>query len=126
MELRSPLSKALGLGSAKHGVHHWWVQRLTAVALVPLTLWLGIVVAKFPGVRYEDAVQWLGQPWNSALLVAFLVATFYHATLGVQVIIEDYVHTPWLKTATLLGVKLILMFLALASLVATLRIAITG
>ena len=126
MGLRTPLAKARGLGSAKVGLHHWWIQRVTAVALIPLSLWLVFSVVLIPKVGYETVVNWVASPWNAVLLLSFIVASFHHSILGIQVVIEDYIHTEWLKVASLLSVKLILIFLALAALFATVRIAFVG
>ena len=126
MGLRTPLAKARGLGSAKVGLHHWWIQRVTAVALIPLSLWLVFSVVLIPKVSYETVVNWVASPWNAVLMLSFIVASFHHAILGIQVVIEDYIHTEWLKVASLLSVKLILLFLALAALFATVRIAFVG
>ena len=126
MKFRTPISKARGLGSAKEGSHHWWMQRVTAVALIPLTLWFGISVVMVPGAQYQDIVAWIASPWNSVLLVATIIAVFYHAILGIQVVIEDYVLAPWAKVSAILATKLILMLFALAALFATFRITSIG
>ncbi len=126
MKFRTPISKARGLGSAKEGSHHWWMQRVTAVALIPLTLWFGISVVMVPGAQYQDIVAWIASPWNSVLLVATIIAVFYHAILGLQVVIEDYVLAPWAKVSAVLASKLILMLFALAALFATFRITSVG
>ncbi|MGR9106558.1 MAG: succinate dehydrogenase, hydrophobic membrane anchor protein [Gammaproteobacteria bacterium] len=122
MQFRTPISKARGLGSAKEGSHHWWIQRVTAVALIPLTLWFGIAVVMVPGADYRSIVEWIAAPWNTVLLIATIIAVFYHAILGIQVVIEDYVHTEWIKIAAILATKLALIFYALAALYATFRI----
>ncbi|MGH8551187.1 MAG: succinate dehydrogenase, hydrophobic membrane anchor protein [Methylococcales bacterium] len=126
MNFKTPLSKARGLGSAKAGLHHWWVQRVTAVALIPLTLWFGIAIVLIPGADYRTIVEWIASPWNTVLLISSIIAVFYHALLGVQVIIEDYVHGEWIKIAGILATKLILIFYALAALYATFRIVMLG
>lgn len=126
MNYRSPLARARGLGSAGEGSHHWWHQRVTAIALFPLTFWFAICLAHLPGASYADVLQWMASPWNTILLLAFIGVAFYHAILGLQVVIEDYVHHDWLKILGLLFIRLILSFLALAALFATLRIAFTG
>jgi succinate dehydrogenase / fumarate reductase membrane anchor subunit len=125
MKYSSALGKARGLGSAKGGSRHWWAQRVTAVAMAPLVFWFAISVSRWPGADYQQFLRWVAAPWNTILLIAFLIAAFYHAALGVQVIIEDYVHTDWIKILSILSIKLILAFLALASVFATLRIAFT-
>lgn len=126
MNYRTPLRKARGLGSAKGGTEHWWAQRVTAVALIPLSLWFVVSVAELPYASYENVVDWITAPWNTILLISLIISVFYHAALGIQVVIEDYVHTDWLKIAGILGMKLLLAFLALASLFATFRIVFMG
>ncbi|MGH8477571.1 MAG: succinate dehydrogenase, hydrophobic membrane anchor protein [Methylococcales bacterium] len=126
MQYRSPISKARGLGSAKQGFHHWWTQRITAVALIPLTLWFGISLVLVPGADYQTIVGWISSPWNTVLLIATIIAVFYHAILGLQVIIEDYVHGELVKIAAILATKLILILYALAALYATFRIITLG
>lgn len=101
-EFRTPLRRARGLGAAKHGVGHFVGQRASAVALVILLLWGVWSALKLAPIGYSGAVLWLHGPVNSALLVLLLATGFYHVRLGMQVIVEDYVHTPLLKTAALL------------------------
>jgi len=95
MSLRSDLGRVKGLGSAKEGVQHWRLQRLTALALLPLTLWFVMsLLCVFQG-SHAEVVQWISQPHITVLLLALSIALFWHLLLGVQVVIEDYVHTPW-------------------------------
>lgn len=95
MSLRSDLGRVKGLGSAKEGVQHWRLQRLTAIALLPLTLWFVMsLLCVFQG-SHAEVVQWIGQPHITVLLLALSIALFWHLLLGVQVVIEDYVHVPW-------------------------------
>jgi succinate dehydrogenase / fumarate reductase membrane anchor subunit len=126
MDLRTPLARARGLGSAKEGVNHWWAQRVTAVALVPLTLWFVVSLLSVLGEDYAQLVAWIGSPLNTVLLVTFLFSMFYHAYLGLQVVIEDYVHTEAVKLATLLAMKFLLILLGAAAILAVLRIAFGG
>lgn len=105
MSLQTPLARALGLGSAKTGVEHWWHQRLTAVALVPLGIWFVIAVISLVGADYGEARAWVTAPFNMVLLIAFTVALLHHAQLGLQVVIEDYVHNEAWKLAGLLAIK---------------------
>ena len=127
MSLRTPLSRARGLGSAKDGTHHWWLQRVTAIALVPLTLWFIMsLIGVLLGADYFTVRYWIGHPFNAALLILLLGVSFYHAILGAQVIIEDYIGHEWAKLATLLAVKFILWLLAAVSIVAVLRISLMG
>ncbi len=92
MSLRTPLGQVRGLGSAKHGVEHWWVQRLTAVALIPLGLWLVGSLLSQVGAEHAEFKAWIGTPGRAVAMILFLFAAFYHMKLGIQVIIEDYVH----------------------------------
>ncbi len=122
MAMRSPLGRVRGLGSAKEGVAHWSAQRLTAVALVPLSLWFVYSAFSLIGADYEALALWLGEHGNALLLVLLIPTLFYHSLLGVQVIIEDYVHHETAKTASLITVKLITIFCGASSLLAVLRI----
>ena len=110
MALKTPLARVLGLGSAKEGVDHWWSQRLTAVALVPLGLWFIYSILSLLASDHSAAVEWLRSPIQATLLILFNISVFWHAFLGLQVVIEDYIHTEWLKVALLMSLK---MFLAL-------------
>ena len=97
MNLRTPLARARGLGSAKEGSHHWWHQRLTAIALVPLSLWFIFSLISMVGADYMTVVYWLRLPFVSVLLILFIVFLFYHTVLGLQVVIEDYIDSEWQK-----------------------------
>ncbi|MEN3951905.1 succinate dehydrogenase, hydrophobic membrane anchor protein [Iodidimonas sp. SYSU 1G8] len=92
MSLRSPLGKVRGLGSAKEGTHHFWVQRVSAVALVPLTLYLVASLVCLTGAGRDDVLDWLSRPFPAIMMLLLIIAGFYHLKLGLQVIIEDYVH----------------------------------
>lgn len=122
-DYRSELSRARGLGSAKEGVQHWWVQRLTALALIPLTLWLVAAVVAHAGMPHAAATAWIGSPVTVGLLVLLLAAAFHHAQLGLQVVIEDYVHTEATKIALLVLIKGAALVLALVGILAVLFIA---
>ncbi len=123
MKFRTPLSSVRGLGSAKEGTHHFWWQRLTAIALIPLMLWFVTSLVVYTGADYATVVQWVHSPLVSALLLLLIISVFYHAQLGIQVVLEDYVHGEWLKLSTLIAVKFGLLLLGMASAVAVLRIA---
>lgn len=123
MSLRSSLGLVRGLGSAKSGTHHWWMQRVTAVALVPLTLWLVCKLLRLASSDYGAAVAWLHSPMNSALLVGAIVAIFYHAQLGMQVVFEDYIHTEWVKVAAQLALKFSCILLGLVAAIAALKVS---
>jgi succinate dehydrogenase / fumarate reductase, membrane anchor subunit len=123
-DLQTPLKRVRGLGSAKEGTHHFIVQRITAVALVPLVLWFIWFVLKLTHLDFTHARALAHDPLNSVLLIAFVVAAFWHAQLGVQVVIEDYVHTRWLEVSSQILVKFLCVLGALASVLAIVRIAL--
>lgn len=125
-KLRTPLKRARGLGSAKDGTHHFIVQRITAIALVFLSIYVIGLVISVVGGDYLSVRAAVASPVNAVLLVAFLVATFWHAQLGMQVIIEDYVHTPWLAVTSQLLVIFVCVLAVLASVLAVIRIALGG
>ena len=91
--MRTDLGRVRGLGTAKEGVHHWWMQRLTAIALIPLTLWFIISIATLNNASYTETVNWLSIPLVSIFMILLVSATLYHALLGVQVVVEDYTGT---------------------------------
>ena len=123
-DLRNPLARARGLGSAKEGVSHWMTQRITALALVFLTLWFVITVLTLMHADYATARATIAKPWNAVLLIALVITMFKHAVLGLQVVIEDYVHTRWMEVALLVLVKFIAVLGTLATLMAVLRVAL--
>jgi succinate dehydrogenase / fumarate reductase membrane anchor subunit len=123
MSLRSPLSQARGLGSAKDGVHHWWMQRLTAMALIPLSLWFVFSIARYHLADHPTMVAWLHNPYVAVALVLYFTALFYHSVLGVQVVIEDYVANEALKITALVLVKFAHFALGAAAVFAVLKIA---
>jgi succinate dehydrogenase / fumarate reductase, membrane anchor subunit len=92
MANRSPLGRVRGLGSAKEGAHHWWTQRVTAAANLVLMLWFAISLALLPGYDYAAVTAWLASPWAAIPMLLLIVSVFYHFRLGLQVVIEDYVH----------------------------------
>jgi len=126
MSLRTPLGRVRGLGSAKEGVQHWWVQRTTALALVPLTIWFVSSVLSLVGAGHAAAVDWLASPWSATFMVLLIVATFHHMQLGLQVIIEDYVHNETAKFAGLLVMKGVAFVLGLVAVLSVLKIALGG
>ena len=126
MKYRTALYSVRGLGSARSGTHHWWMQRVTAVALVPLMLWLGVSIARMSGMGYEAALAWVRSPVNAVLILCCLFALFYHAKLGMQVVIEDYVHREGPKVASLLALNFLTLLFGLASILAVLRVYLAG
>jgi succinate dehydrogenase / fumarate reductase membrane anchor subunit len=125
MSLQSPLGKVLGRGPAKSGVSHWWMQRVTAVALVPLTLWFVFQLLHLPTASLEAVRGWVAHGVNPVLLALLIGALTWHSALGVQVVIEDYVHGKALKLAGLLASMFTHLLLAAAGIYAVLRIAFT-
>ena len=126
MDIRTPLTKARSFGSETSCVVHWWYQRVTAIALIPVSLWFGFALMSLPGAGYGEVVEWIQRPWNTLALVVFIMASFYHAILGIQVVLEDYVHTEWLQTKSILATKVVLISFALLMLFAVLKVAFIG
>jgi len=122
--LRSGLGRARGLGAAKEGVNHWWAQRVTALALVPLTLWFVASVVVLAGADHAAVTAWIARPLNTVLLLCLVGATFWHAGLGLQVVIEDYIHRESMRIAVLLAAKAVLLLGALSGILAVLRVAL--
>jgi succinate dehydrogenase / fumarate reductase membrane anchor subunit len=102
VSMRSEIARVRGLGSAKEGVQHWWMQRLSAVALVPLGIWLVASLVRLAGADHAAIMQWLGAPFTLGALGLTVITAFYHAVLGVQVVVEDYVHGKAAKFTLLL------------------------
>ena len=125
MSLRSPLGKVLGTGSAKEGVHHWWVQRLTSIALVPLTIWFVVSLLSLPSFEHVTVVSWMAQSWTALLLILFILVATWHSQLGVRVVVEDYVHGGS-KTLTLVLITFIHAVVAAAGIFAVLKVAFGG
>jgi succinate dehydrogenase / fumarate reductase membrane anchor subunit len=126
MSLRSPLGRVLGLGSAKEGASHWYAQRVSAVALVILGLWFIFSLGTVGGADYGTVAAWLGRPLNSALAVLLVITLAYHALLGLQVVVEDYVGGRSARLAVLVGIKFALVLAAVVGVLAVLRVAIGG
>ncbi|HEY2400309.1 MAG TPA: succinate dehydrogenase, hydrophobic membrane anchor protein [Steroidobacteraceae bacterium] len=124
--LRSPLGTVVGLGSAKSGVHHWWLQRLTSIALVPLTIWFTVSLASLSSLDHVTVVAWMAQSWTALLLVLLVLVATYHSQLGVRVVVEDYVHNTGLRTVTLVTLTFLHAFLAVAGVFAILKVAFGG
>jgi succinate dehydrogenase / fumarate reductase membrane anchor subunit len=122
MSLRTPLARVRHLGSAKDGTHHWWAQRLTALALIPLTIWFVASVISLVGAGHGAVVSWIGNPVSATLMLILIVAVFYHAHLGLQIVIEDYVHNKAAKLALLLTVQGLSLLLGTAAVLAVLTI----
>jgi succinate dehydrogenase / fumarate reductase membrane anchor subunit len=122
--MRSPLGRARGLGSARAGAAHWWAQRVTAIALIPLTLWFLCAVIRLIGATRDDVVFWMAGPLPIVLMIALVIATFYHLQLGLQIVIEDYVANDALRIGSILLVKAVSLLLALACIVSVLKLGL--
>lgn len=126
MSIRTPLGRARGMGSAKTGTGHWWAQRVTALALIPLVIWFVISMIIVTGADHEAALAFIGSPINAVLLTLLIIAVFHHGQLGLQVVIEDYIQTKWLEIALILAAKGAAIFLGVASVYAVIAIALGG
>jgi succinate dehydrogenase / fumarate reductase membrane anchor subunit len=126
MSLESPLGKFLGHGSARSGTEHWWAQRVTSVALLPLTIWFAVSLLGISDFGHISVVGWMSDPVNSILLALLLIAVLYHSQLGLQVVVEDYVHTGWLKVSILVGLQLVHVALGVAGLYSVIVISLSG
>lgn len=122
---RSPLARVIGLGSAKRGSQHWWAERVSAIALVPLTLWFAASLIAHTGSDYTAIIAWLRTPFTTGCMVLLLVALFYHSALGLQVVVEDYVRSG-IKYAAVIAVRLSCYGLAAVGIIAALRIAFSA
>jgi succinate dehydrogenase / fumarate reductase membrane anchor subunit len=126
MSLRSPLGRVLGLGSAKEGVHHWWMQRLTSVALVPLAVWFAVSLLALPSLDHATVVAWMSQSWTALLMILLVLVATWHSQLGVRVVIEDYVHSAGSKTVALVIVTFGHCVIGAAGVFAVLKVAFGG
>ncbi len=124
--LRHPIATARGLGSGKDGTHHWWLQRLTAVALALLTPWFIVVILGLIGADYATVRLTFAQPVTASLLLIYALALFWHARLGLQVVIEDYIHSRLLEVALQLAVQLVFVFAAVLSIVSIGRLVFSA
>ncbi|MEP6884950.1 MAG: succinate dehydrogenase, hydrophobic membrane anchor protein [Gammaproteobacteria bacterium] len=123
MSLRSPMGRVLGLGSAKEGTAHWWGQRVSAVALIPLTLWFAISLFMLPALDYGTVRAWLSVPLSSLFAVLLVAVLTYHSYLGTTVVIEDYVHSAGSKLLSLMLLRFLYVVVAGAGILAILRVA---
>ena len=126
MSLRTPLGRVLGLGAAREGTSHWWGQRLTAAALVPLALWFAVSLCRLETADFASVAGWLSAPLNTVLAVLLVAVAFYHSQLGVRVVIEDYVHAPGVKLVSLVLVDFLHVALGVAGIIAVLRVSFGG
>lgn len=122
--IKTPLARARGLGAAGHGSDHWLHQRITAIANLPLMLWLVYSIVDLNGATYQDFTAWLSTPLNAILMILTILSVFYHAALGTQVIVEDYFHNEALKFLKLIGIKLFFFAACVACIFSILKIAL--
>ena len=122
--MQTPLARVRGLGSAKSGLHHWWHQRLTALAMVPLMVVTLAIVASLGTLDYDSALSLMANPFVATLLLLLVVVGFYHAALGLQVVIEDYVGAEGVRMGLIIFVKMALFALAIVTLLSILKVAI--
>lgn len=125
-QLRDPLARVRGLGSAKSGTHHWWVQRTTAIVLMLLSPWFVYFIVTHVGLSHYELVAAIGTPRNATLMAMFVIASCWHARLGLQVVIEDYIHVKWLEVTLQIAVQFLYAFASLAGLIAIGRMAFYG
>jgi len=123
---RSQLGRVRGLGAARAGVEHWWQERVSALALVPLTLWFVVSVLTMLGADQAVVAGWIAHPVNAVLLLALIVLTFHHAALGLQVVYEDYIDTAGPRAAAILATKGLALLLGLLASLAVLKLALAG
>lgn len=126
MDYQTPLAKVRGLGSAHNGTAHWWMQRVSSIALIPLSFWLVAYSSQLVSATHAQISTWLTEPLNSFFAVIWIVAVFYHAATGLQVVIEDYVHAQWQKIAAVWTVKIGFFGLGIATVLAVLRVVVSA
>ena len=122
--MQTPLAAVRGLGSAKSGLHHWWNQRMTAVAMVPLVIWMVSLCILMTGASYQDALAIASHPANATVLILFVAVGFWHAILGFQVILEDYVAAEGLRLVLIVVIRMFAIALAALSILSILRVAL--
>jgi succinate dehydrogenase / fumarate reductase membrane anchor subunit len=123
MSLRTPLGKVLGMGSAQQGVQHWWSQRLTSLALVPLSVWFVVSLLSLPSLDPATVRAWMGESWTALLLILLVVVAAWHSQLGVRVIVEDYVHGAGARTVVLVSLLAAHLLIVAAGVLAVLKVA---
>ena len=124
--LRHPIARVRGLGSAKDGAHQWWMQRLTAIALALLTPWFLVVLACHAGGDAAALRASLAQPLNAGLMLGFALALYWHAFLGLQVVVEDYIHVRWLEVTLMVALRFVFAAAAISTLLAIGRLVFTA
>ncbi|MCB1782468.1 MAG: succinate dehydrogenase, hydrophobic membrane anchor protein [Alphaproteobacteria bacterium] len=123
-DFETKLKKAKGLGSAHHGAEHWMAQKITALANIPLVLWMVWSFINNQGMSYVEFRFWLADPFNAVMMILAVISVFYHAVLGSQVIVEDYIHIRWFRNLKLIGQKLFFFALGAACIFSVLKIAL--
>jgi succinate dehydrogenase / fumarate reductase membrane anchor subunit len=121
MHMQSALARARGLGSARSGSRHWWLQRVSAMALAPLTIWFVISFATLIGANHRTYSQWIGSLANAVLMILLVIVLFYHMALGLQVIAEDYLHPDRVKLLAIVSIQLGCLVLAIMGIVSIFR-----
>ncbi len=124
--METPISRVRGLGSARSGAHHWWLERLTSVATLLLVVWLLVSLLTLPDLAYGTIVEWLGSPLGAVPMLLLIVSTFWHAKLGLQVVVEDYVDDEGLKLFTITLVNFFIVALGATAFFSVLKIAFAG
>jgi succinate dehydrogenase / fumarate reductase, membrane anchor subunit len=122
-DMRTPLGRAIGLGSAKEGVQHWWMQRVTAIVMLPLAVWFAVAALGLIGADRAAMVAWMHNPMAAMLMILLIVAMLYHLALGLQVVIEDYVHSEGWKLGLIIVMRVWCVLLVLRGVLAVLKLA---
>ncbi|WP_159346689.1 succinate dehydrogenase, hydrophobic membrane anchor protein [Roseomonas harenae] len=122
--LQTPLGRVRGAGSAKGGTHHWWMQRVTSLSLLPLMIWFAFSIAAKAGAPWEVMAEWIGRPVNAVLLIVLIAVGFYHTASGLQVVVEDYVRPERAVMLSNLAIKAVCVLLGLLAALSVLRLAI--
>jgi succinate dehydrogenase / fumarate reductase membrane anchor subunit len=126
MDMRTPLGRVRGLGSSNDGVKHWWMQRLTGIALVPLTLWFLYSTVQLSGASHAEFTNWVGAFGNPVLLSVLIVCMFHHGQLGLHVIIEDYITSESTKVWLLITIKFTATIFGASAIFAIIQLTIKG
>ena len=126
MNYQTALAKVKGLGSAKSGTEHFWMQRITAITLIPLSFWMVAFTQQLLQSSHQEIVAWLSEPLNTLFAVCWIIAAFYHSALGLQVIVEDYIPTEWLKITLVWSIKLFFLFAGIAGVITVFKISVLG
>ncbi len=126
MSLTTPLSRARGTGSARHGVSHWWLERLLAIGLIPLVLWFCFSVASLVGADHAAVTEWIASPFNTMMLILLIYAGYRHGQMGLQLVIQDYVQLKWLQMILVIGLQFFMAGLGVATVVAVLKVSFGG